>query len=496
MKRTYWTHLLLTALLLAACAADTPAAESGTAGSVPETGTVETEATPSFVSDDLPADLDFGGETVHILIGDYNNAYVDDMYSAEESGNRLSTAIYNMIGSVSERLNAVLAYRAEYYNWDSMTRFQTQITQGILAGDGAVDLLFDAQNFSAQMRDGEYFADLSELDYVNPEKPWYNQDVRNNLANDYVHFASGQFALANVKNVFALYFNADLYAALDIEEDLYAAVDAGKWTRDMLETLTKDVYSDLNGNAKADVGDRFAVTFGDQNKYLGFIKAFGLDMFRKTDDGYTYTYGNERALEAAEYCQRLIYENRGVLKAAQNFEESDESVSSGGGNYASKVFVDGNALFSFGLVADAAVIVPMIDFGYGILPYPKWDENQENYTNMLQRNCYALIPTSAADPNRAGAVLEALASESYRALVPEYCEVSLKTRYSQDNDVSRMFDIIINHIVYDPGEIYASLLGTPSALFKNHLVSGSTNWASTAASNEKKLSKLMESILS
>ena len=81
---------------------------------------------------------------------------------------------------------------------------------------------------------------------------------------------------------------------------------------------------------------------------------------------------------------------------------------------------------------------------------------------MLQRSCYALIPVTVEDKDAAGAVLEALSSESYRTLVPEYCEVSLKTRYSQDDDVSRMFDLVINSMVYDPGEIFSGQRGSPS----------------------------------
>ncbi len=221
-----------------------------------------------------------------------------------------------------------------------------------------------------------------------------------------------------------------------------------------------------------------------------------MDMFKRTADGFEFTYDNERALEVTDKCWRLLNENADVLRAkANNDSFPDYQISTGGGNYASKVFVEGRSLFSFGLVADAATIVPSVDFDYGILPYPKWDESQEDYQQMLQRNCYAMIPTTVANADAAGAVLEALSSESYRSLVPEYCEISLKTRYSQDDDVSRMFDLLINSIVYDPGEIYASLLGTPSGLFKTAVEDESSNWASTIAASKNELVTKMESIL-
>ena len=93
------------------------------------------------------------------------------------------------------------------------------------------------------------------------------------------------------------------------------------------------------------------------------------------------------------------------------------------------------------------------------------------------------------------AVMEALASESYRSLLPEYCEVTLKTRYSQDDNVSRMFDLIGGSIVFDPGEIYAGVLGTPSGDIKARIITNNPNWASFIAGKKDSLIEKMNSII-
>ena len=164
-------------------------------------------------------------------------------------------------------------------------------------------------------------------------------------------------------------------------------------------------------------------------------------------------------------------------------------MSSGGGNYINRAFMEGRAVFTCSLVADAAAIVPSIDFSYGILPYPKWNEEQDDYYNSLQRNCYMLIPSIVKDPNMVSAVMEALASESYRSLLPEYCEVTLKTRYSQDDDVSRMFDLIGSSVSFDAGELYSSLLESPTAKFRENIVNNMPNWASFAETMRNRLEK-------
>ena len=72
------TLLLLFALLaqLTACgggtSADTTASGDTTAPTV--------EEDTRFVKDDLPA-LDYGGKTVNVTMGDYNDGYFADMYT-------------------------------------------------------------------------------------------------------------------------------------------------------------------------------------------------------------------------------------------------------------------------------------------------------------------------------------------------------------------------------------------------------------------------------
>lgn len=497
MKKSTVSVFLLASMLLAltvSCGSENDAGSGTTQASDRTDTTAPIEESP-FVADDLPSDLDLGGAEVKIMIGDYNNAYIDDMYSEEETGNRLGDAVYKTIHNVQDRLNVSLVYNWQTYTWAELSGFQSKITSGIMAGDNEFDILFDVMNYSAQMQEGEYFVNLADVKYIDLDKPWYNQTVRENMPTDYIYFLSGQFSLANVKNVYAIYYNADLYDSLGKTEDLYALVDSGRWTLDKLEELSKDCYADLNGDTTADPGDRYGITFGDNNKYIGFIKAFGMDIFKKTSGGYEFTYDNERAVDVIARLCSLVNENENVLPGKHNAENPDYMISTGGGNFASKPFIEGRSLFSFGLIADAATIVPNIDFGYGLLPYPKWDEAKEDYANMLQRNCYSMIPVTVGDADAAGAVLEALSSESYRTLVPEYCEVSLKTRYSQDDDVSRMFDLIINSIVYDPGEIFANLLGTPSGLIKDALGNNDPNWASRMASKKNELISKMDEII-
>lgn len=227
---------------------------------------------------------------------------------------------------------------------------------------------------------------------------------------------------------------------------------------------------------------------------MGFIKAFGLDIYKKQSDGrYKLEFGNERAANAVELIQNLN-KDVNVLPGKGNSDNFPEyQISTGGGNYTSKAFVEGRALLSCGLIADAAVMVPELSFGWGLLPYPKFDEEQENYNSFLQRVCHAMIPVTAPDYSKSGALFEAISSETYRSLVPEYCEVTLKVRYSPDDNVSRMFDLVKENIVYDPGEIFNDLLDYPSSTIRTCMM-GSDSWATKIAEIGTKLDEKMSTV--
>ena len=496
--------LLCLSLLLPACGTTPPdpSAPDSNASSTTDAATTEAPAETEspydekgFLKDDLPEDLDFNDLTVHVYLGDYNKAYAVDMYSEGYNSERLNDAIYNMIKNVEDRLNVKLDYTIESYAWSNYTEHQSTVTSRILANDDSIDLILDNPNYAYAMLENEYFVDLSETKYVNEDMPWYNQTIINSLPTDYLHFLSGDFSIANVKNSFAMYFNADLYKALGNTEDLYSVVDSGKWTLEKMETLIKDCYSDLNGNDASDPKDRFGLTFGDTNKYLGFNAAFDARIFTKTDDGFEFTYGNEHATDVANKLIDFVNNNTNVLKGQANGQETkfpDQMISSGGGNNASRIFIEGRSLFTCSLVADAPAIIDAIDFEYGLLPYPKWNEEQENYQTALQRSCYALIPVSTSIEDEASAVLEALSSESHRTLMPEYCEITLKTRYSQDSNVSRMFDLISDSIIYDPGEIYSN--GSPGG-FIRYAINAKLNWTSHIAANREALVTKMQEVV-
>ena len=457
--------------------------EQNTEGTAGETSVVqETEETSLYVADDLP-ELNYDGRTATFYIGDYNNAFWNDFYAEATNGERVNDAIFDSIQAMNERLNVNLTHIQDTFGWP-ITDHTNRITNLIMAGDNSFDLLFSVNNFVGEQLTSPYFMNLADTPHVDLSKPWYNQSIPEALPTDDVWFIIGDSGLGNVKHTFCVFFNEDLMAANGIDTDLYSMVDEGKWTLDAFTKIAQQGYVDTNGNTEKDAGDSYGLTFGDANKITGFLSSLDIKMISQTDSGYKIEYRNEHAVNAVEKITALANENLSVAPFwLTNGDHPEWQVATGGGNYGSLTFMEGRSLMTCSLICDAATIMPEIDFSCGIVPYPKYDEAQKNYYSFLQRSCYVLIPTTA-DAEFSGALLEAWSSQAYRTIMPEYFETTLKVRYSQDNNTSRMFDLIRSSISYDPGEIFASFLGTPSGMLKSFVYENNSDWVSSVTAQE------------
>jgi len=94
---------------------------------------------------------------------------------------------------------------------------------------------------------------------------------------------------------------------------------------------------------------------------------------------------------------------------------------------------------------------------FGILPLPKYDENQDNYYSVVNPYTGALlgVPKSADDFERVSVILEALAAEGKYTLQPAYYDVVLQRKYTRDEESGEMLDLIFGSRVYDVGAVYA-----------------------------------------
>ena len=164
--------------------------------------------------------------------------------------------------------------------------------------------------------------------------------------------------------------------------------------------------------------------------------------------------------------------------------------------FSTLAFKEGRGLFTSHELTFAVTHLRDVSFTYGIVPYPKYDDAQENYVTITSFP-YTLfgIPMDARNPEMSAAVMEAMASESYRTVSPALFENAFKVKYAQDEQSSLMYDIIRSTVSFDFGRVFNNDLNSLTySLFRNAIVQQNTNWASTVKSNEKPLTKMLQKL--
>ena len=90
-----------------------------------------------------------------------------------------------------------------------------------------------------------------------------------------------------------------------------------------------------------------------------------------------------------------------------------------------------------------------------------------------------------------GAVLEAMALESYKSVVPTYYEVALKGRYLEDSDSWRMLDMIYENVKVDAGVLYTKNIESVHQAPRDMVLNG----RNTVSSQMKKISTRVQNVL-
>lgn len=493
MKRTF-TFLLALLLLLqtTACASgnpetpetDAPAAETGVTAS-DETAAEETEA--GLVKDDLPADLDFDGETVtiHIRNGDQGNPEgncIMEMTVEELNGEILNDAIFNRNIAVNERLDVRITPYVSY-DWTGYHEALNEIRASVNAGEDAYDIIAGWCNSElvSLAADG-CFLDLAGAPYLDPEKPWWNQSLGSqNIFGGQKYFMTGEAnILTSLGCAMGVFVNEKI--ASDYQLGNFADyVLEGTWTIDRMSEITEMVFEDLNGNNTKDAADRVGSVLTDYLAADAFYTSFDMHQIKIDNDGnVAYEPDMERIHDAVKKINDLHWNNPGGLGGVSNTAFR-------------KIFLEGRALMSIDFIEASREELRLMEDSYYIIPTPKFDEKQERYYTYFFNDMTVLsVPVTNLQAEAAYATMEALSSESYFHVTPVFFEDCMQSKYARTEVTRQMLELIRETCYVDYEYVYGRLFNEPAFIFRNLVMSGSNDSASMIARNNKLVQKLIQ----
>lgn len=441
-----------------------------------------------YLMDDLPANLNFDDD-IRILHWTEADLFNPD----EEEKDFVDHSVYTRNLNVESRLNITFEWIPAQGHWPSEQSFLTNVQNAYIGGEQSrYDIIATYSQTAGLISTKGLVIDLYSVDYLNLEKPWWPNSLTEDFTvGDKLWFASGDISPAFLGEMVGVLYNKELLNQRGIE-NLYELVYDGTWTLDKMLELAKDFYADIgNVQGEKDTRDRYGIVIPWYIYLDAYFYASNL-ITVENDDNHNLrvspTYVSEKADTLSETLKTFFHQKDDGLLG-----DGEENI---------HIFANGRSAF---MVCPGATIMGTPSMrettvDYGVLPMPKYDSNQEGYKTTIS-NLYSLYTIFAGNnkqqADRAGAVLECLASEGYRTVSPMVFEVCLKTRYVNDSDSGRMYDIIHDGVVFDVGRVFsrAALKDITQSKWQRCVIDGNKIWGAQTATIDAQMQELLDDLM-
>ena len=384
------------------------------------------------VTDNLP-EMDFNGYDFTIFTGNLPD-YIECLVAPEQNGEVINDAFYLANRTVEDRFNINIKVTE---GEDHMAVAQAR--RIMLSGSDEFDVLFghDYETGAASLEG--FFVNLYSLKHLDFSKPWWPSHTIDSLTfNNKMYVYSNSMTTLGLDWTRLLYINKGMAQDLGLEVP-YKDVFDGTWTLDKLTKLTRDIYTDINSDGQKDRDDKYGYIF--TGPYYCSIEPFGINVVKKSGDTLEFDFANERTQKVVDMMYDLMVNSQGTFYFRP---EEHLSVS---------MFTQGNGFIIKKHLMDARKTLRASDINYGILPFPKLDENQENYYVGYHDRLFA-VPAASENLDRTSVIVEAMSAEGWKKVFPAYYEISMKHKFLADDESIEILDLIYSSRVLDFAYIY------------------------------------------
>jgi len=474
MKSIRLTAILLALLvslpLLTACGgtasdetADTAAAGETAAETVPE----ETE--PAYV---YPT-TDLGGDTISILnIDAYWGMHVE-VDVDETTGEVLNDAIYNRNRLVEEKFSCVI-HDDKLVAKNDLSASTNAAQKEILSGESTHDVMYVRDDNLVNFFTQNLLQDLKNIPELHLDQSWWD-GAYNSIAQvgDSILGAAGDAHLMGYDSSWCVFFNEDIVTnnGLDLPYDL---AREGAWTLDKMHEYAAAVANvDVSQSDWTNGGSAVYGLVTHPHAPDKFIFSMGNDYITKKADGtMNISIETDQFFSTVEKLAAFISEKGTTLEG-----NSDDFSENKGYVY---TFMNGYAAFLTAEVKTANNIRDMEET-FGILPFPKYDEKQENYRTPLMYGLLVMtIPTTNGNASETAMVMDALAYEGSQSVVPVYFDNTVAHKGLRNENSVEMLQIMKYSRSADIAVVYG-WNGALAQTIQQNIFKGNTDAASAIA---------------
>ncbi len=410
-----------------------------------QTGDEQALTTEGTVPDPF-ADFDYQGKEIRIYTSTNDPGGVGNSnYLIEGPEEESADVVENSAFLRNRRVEEILNVKLVYTDYDvAYDRAASEISKLIMAGDDVYDIIISKLYPMAGLSVEGNFQNMTDAPYVDYSQPYWYKNYMEELSLDgrKTFLLAGDYFIDVLRSAHALYFNKNLLTDnYDDADILYQEVLNGTWTYDKFLSYLNDMYLDINGDGNRDLNDQYGFVVNQiWGPSIPFLVSADLKLVDKNSDGsMTLAMNNENSVRLLELLNDIFY-NTGTCNTetmvSENSLEAQRTMFKGG----RALFLGYNRLGSFDDLRD-------MEYEVGILPYPKFDENQKNYVASSHDTTeIGVIPVTCGSFDTVCAVLEVLNRETQNLVLPAYYETGLKVKYSRDDYSAQMIDIIHGNI--------------------------------------------------
>ena len=412
-------------------------------------------------------------------------SYYTDLVFEEPPGEALDDAIYKRNRFIEDKFNInIKAVERD------IGEIQNQLKKVVSSGSDEYDASFCPAAFGGNIGaliTQKIFCNLREIPTMDLSGEWWNQTINEEAAigsGDKLYYAGCGVNLFTLQAVSCVYFNQDMMSDLALELP-YNAVRSGKWTFDAFNRYMK-AGAQQNGadSWKWDAGGPAVYGLASYQDSATALLAGSSERFVVTDSGGRpqVAIEGERFINALTKIQEMLQLQNGEFICANDISS---------GFYFEPMFKNNRALMILGELKSADGYRDM-EATFGIVPVPKYDENQKDYySHLIYPAPVLVIPVSNPRPDFTGAVLDAMAYVSNRDVTPVYFDVSVSQKKLRNEDSVEMLQIIKNSGSFELGMAYG---WTNDFYFAIHMEMGSGGKFDIASQIEKHRGKIEANI--
>ena len=480
MKKAILAILALLLLTGSFCSCSDPKKKGETNSGQSNTGTGGNEASregldPKYVAE-LP-DINFEGREITIVKSDF--AWSPSNLDPEsEIGELVNDAAYQRNRNIEERYGLEI-------NVVTMNNAETVLPIEIAAGNTQYNAAFLRMDSVIGGIEQNAYADLFAVPNINMDKHYWDQSAKEQFTIGHkLYFMISDITIQDKLLTSAMLYNKKLIADYSLG-DLYKLVFDGKWTIDVFNGMIKGLSKSLDGSAFNEK-DFYGHATQNENYYTFFYGA-GERFIGKDDNDMPYMLPLSPNMDTvASKINEIFNMNDSTLNWHRYLEHGGVHVNA---------FREDRAVFFTGGIAGYVALRDM-ESDFGVLPMPKFNEAQEYYiTDVNPISPAVLIPSNLSEDDLffTGLVLEAMAAESRRLLIPAFFEQTLDIKYARDDETSQVLDMVFAHRAFDLMYIYN--FGNFSGTFFQGLVTGNLNVASFYEKNFDKTESMLNKFI-